>query len=57
MRLMNPNREVGTDQKITLSGQNAKGAPTITFEVKTSNNWKDMIDLGNRLPYCHTRPN
>ena len=43
--------EVGTDQKITLSGQNAKGAPTITFEVKTSNNWKDMIDL---VTDCHT---
>lgn len=42
--------EVGTDQKITLSGQNAKGAPTITFEVKTSNNWKDMIDL---VTDCH----
>ena len=42
--------EVGTDQKITLSGQNAKGATTITFEVKTSNNWKDMIDL---VTDCH----
>ena len=47
--------EVGTDQKITLSGQNAKGAPTITFEVKTSNNWKDMIDLVTDCHYCHNK--
>ena len=30
----------GTDQKII-----DKEAPKITFEVKTSNNWKDMVDL------------
>ena len=51
MRLMNPNRKLEQTKKITLSGQNAKGAPTITFEVKTSNNWKDMIDL---VTDCHT---
>ena len=35
----------GTDQKIILSAQSDKEAPKITFEVKTSNNWKDMVDL------------
>ena len=35
----------GADQKITLSAQSDKDAPQITFEVKTSNNWKDMVDL------------
>ena len=35
--------EDGTNQKIILSGQSDKGAPTITFEVNTE--WKDMVDL------------
>lgn len=35
----------GADQKITLSAQSDKDAPQITFEVKTSNNWKDLVDL------------
>lgn len=30
---------------ITLSAQTDEGAPKITFEVKTSNDWKDMVDL------------
>ena len=35
----------GTNQNITLSGQSEHNAPKITFEVKTSNSWKDMVDL------------
>lgn len=36
---------VGTNKKITLSAKTKEGAPEITFEVKTSNDWKDMVDL------------
>lgn len=35
----------GKGKGITLSAQTDKGAPKITFEVKTSNDWKDMVDL------------
>lgn len=35
----------GTGKGITLSAQTENGAPKITFEVKTSNDWKDMVDL------------
>lgn len=35
----------GANKKITLSGQSDTGAPTITFEVNTGNDWKDMVDL------------
>lgn len=35
----------GNNKKITLSSQSNTGAPTITFEVNTDNNWKDMVDL------------
>lgn len=35
----------GTNKKITLSGQSDTGAPKITFEVNTSNDWKNMVDL------------
>ena len=35
----------GTDEKIILSAQSENDAPKITFEIKTSNDWKDMVDL------------
>lgn len=35
----------GKGKGITLSAQTDEGAPKITFEVKTSNDWKDMVDL------------
>lgn len=35
----------GANKKITLSGQSDTGAPKITFEVNTSNDWKNMVDL------------
>ncbi len=37
--------DAGTNNKITLSAKTKEGAPEITFEVKTSNDWKDMVDL------------
>lgn len=35
----------GSSKGITLSGQDAKGAPTLDFALTTTNNWKDMVDL------------
>lgn len=35
----------GANKKITLSGQSDTGAPKITFEVNTDNDWKNMVDL------------
>lgn len=35
----------GVNKKITLSGQSNTGAPKITFEVNTDNDWKNMVDL------------
>lgn len=35
----------GANKKIILSGQSDTGAPKITFEVNTDNDWKNMVDL------------
>ena len=35
----------GSSKGITLSDQSAKGAPTLEFALKTTNDWKDMVDL------------
>lgn len=35
----------GSNKGITLSEQSAKGAPTLEFALKTTNDWKDMVDL------------
>lgn len=37
--------DAGTNKKIILSAKTKTGAPEITFEVKTTNDWKDMVDL------------